>query len=462
MTMWLPSLTDRPGPKYLRIADALSEDIYAGRLAAGDRLPTHRDLAWNLGVTVGTVSRAYAEAERRGLLVGEVGRGSYVKAGARSTATLAMPDPGGPATIELGINKPAAALSSPEFAAAMTALAQSGDLDMLMNYQPHTGRWDHRAAGAEWIARRGLKVDAGQVMLISGAEHGIAAALMGLTDPGDVVLVEELTWSGTRALGSLQRLSLKPVAMDQHGLIPEALDAACRASGARMLYTMPTIHNPTTVLMPADRRAEIAEIARNHGLTIVEDDVYGMLAADAPPPLSAYAPERSIYITSASKSLAPCLRIGYAAVPLDRTGRFTATSRALNWMAPPVEAEILSRWIRSGVADELAERIRADAVARLKVTSRILEGFTFKATPGAFHIWLELPEPWRAQDVVGAARARGVSMTSTELFVPGRAETPHALRISICATRTHAELESGLSAVAELLRQAPEPCLAVA
>ena len=462
MTMWLPSLNDRPGPKYLRIADALSEDIYAGRLAAGDRLPTHRDLAWHLGVTVGTVSRAYAEAERRGLLVGEVGRGSYVKAGARSTATLAMPDPGGPATIELGINKPPAALSAPDFATAMTSLAQSGDLEMLMNYQPHTGRWDHRAAGAEWIARRNLQVDAGQVMLISGAEHGIAASLMGLTDPGDVVLVEELTWSGTRALGSLQRLSLKPVAIDEHGLIPEALDAACRASGARMLYTMPTIHNPTTVLMPAERRAEIAEIARTHGLTIVEDDVYGMLAADAPPPISAYAPERSIYITSGSKSIAPCLRIGYAAVPVDRTGRFTAAARALNWMAPPIEAEIMSRWIRSGTADEMTDRIRTDAVARLRIAERMLAGFSFKATPGGFHIWLSLPEPWRAQDLVAAARDRGVSMTSTELFVPGRAETPHSLRVSICATRTHAELERGLGALVELLRQSPEPCLAVA
>ena len=462
MTMWLPSLNDRPGPKYLRIADALSEDVYAGRMAPGDRLPTHRELAWRLGVTVGTVSRAYAEAERRGLLVGEVGRGSYVKAGARSTATLAMPDAGGPAMIDLGINKPAAALSTPEFATAMTAMAQSGDLETLMNYQPHTGRWDHRAAGAEWIARRNLEVDASQVMLISGAEHGIAAALMGLTDPGDVVLVEELTWSGTRALGSLQRLTLKPVAIDQHGLIPEALDAACRASAARMLYTMPTVHNPTTVVMPAGRREQIAEIARTHGLTIVEDDVYGMLAKDAPPPLSAYAPERSIYITSASKSLAPCFRVGYAAVPLDRTGRFTAAARALNWMAPPIEAEILTRWIRSGVADQVTERIRADAVARLAIAARALEGFTFQATPGGFHLWLDLPEPWRAQDMVGAARERGVSMTSTELFVPGRAETPHAIRISICGTRTHAELRRGLSVVADMLQQSPEPCLAVA
>src|SRR3546814_891334 len=183
---------------------------------------------------------------------------------------------------------------------------------------------------------------------------------MGLTDPGDVVLVEELTWSGVRALASLQRLSLKPVAMDRHGMLPDAFEAACRTSGARMLYTMPTIHNPTTAILPAERRSAIAEIARAYGITIVEDDVYGFLAEDAPPPLAAYAPERTIYITAASKSLAPCLRIGFAAVPADRIGRFSASSRALNWMAPPVSAEIVARWIADGTADLLAERIRSE------------------------------------------------------------------------------------------------------
>ncbi|MEE8272397.1 MAG: PLP-dependent aminotransferase family protein [Alphaproteobacteria bacterium] len=460
--MWLPTLTDRPGPKYLRIADALSEDVYAGRLTAGDRLPTHRDLAWRLGVTVGTVSRAYAEAERRGLLVGEVGRGSFVKAGTRSTATLAMPDPAGPSAIELGINRPPAALSAPEFAAALAELAQSGDLVDLMNYQDHTGRWEHRVAGAAWIGRRGLDVEPERVMLTSGAEHGIAAALMGLTDPGDVVLVEELTWSGTRALASLQRLSLKPVAMDRQGMLPDAFEAACRASGARMLYTMPTIHNPTAAIMPAERRAAIAAIARGYGVTIVEDDVYGMLAEDRPPPLSAFAPERSIYITSASKCLAPCLRVGYAALPEDRIGRFTAAARALNWMAPPVEAEIASRWIRTGTAETLEARVRRDAMARQRVAAEALDGLAYHTVPGSFHLWLALPEPWRTQDLVTAARARGVSITSTELFVPGRAETPHAVRLTVSATRDRAELARGLAVVARVLRQSPEPCLAVA
>ncbi|MGP1393901.1 MAG: PLP-dependent aminotransferase family protein [Inquilinaceae bacterium] len=459
--MWLPKLADRPGPKYMKIADALAEDIYAGRLMAGERLPTHRDLAWTLKVTVGTVSRAYAEAERRGLLVGEVGRGSFVRPGARSSATLAMPGLAESQCLELGINRPPAHLSAPEFATALADLSRSNDLSTLMNYQAHTGRWSHREAGAAWIGRRGLTVQADRVLVTSGAEHAIAAALMGLTDPGDVVMVEDLTWSGTRALAGLQRLTLKPVAMDGQGMLPDAFEAACRATGSRMLYTMPTIHNPTAAIMPLERRRAIAEIARTHGVTIVEDDVYGFLAKD-PPPLSAFAPERSIYILAASKSLAPSLRTGFAAVPPDRIGRFSAAARALNWMAPPIEAEIVARWIADGTADRLAARIRQDVETRQAVAARLLNGFSYQSAPASFHVWLNLPEPWRAQDMVAAARAGGVSVTPTEMFVPGRMETPHAVRLSVSATADLAELEQALSVITGLLRQTPEPCLAVA
>lgn len=461
-TMWIPAVAERPGPKYLRIADALAEDIYSGRLKAGDRLPTHRDLAWRLGVTVGTVSRAYAEAERRGLVVGEVGRGSFVRPGARSAATLDMPHMGAPLSIEMGINRPPAHLGAPEFARALEELSRAPNLGDLMNYQAHTGRWEHRVAGAAWISRRGLQVEADNVMVTSGAEHAIAAALMGLTDPGDTVMVEELTWSGTRALSSLQRLLLKPVPMDEQGMLPDAFEAACKTSGARMLYTMPTLHNPTAAVMPIERRAEIAEIARTYGITIVEDDVYGFLEADAPAPLSTFAPERSIYITAASKSIAPCSRVGYAAVPSDRIGRFSAAARALNWMAPPITAEIISRWIQNGTADIVADRIRRDSAQRQAVAREELAGFDFATTQNSFHVWLHLPEPWRAQDLVAAATAQGVSLTSTELFVPGRAETPHAVRVSVSSTHDIDELRRGLRILTRVLRRQPAPCLAVA
>ncbi|WP_366655819.1 PLP-dependent aminotransferase family protein [Fodinicurvata sp. EGI_FJ10296] len=459
---WLPAIADRPGPKYLRIADALAEDIYSGRLAAGDRLPTHRELAWRLSVTVGTVSRAYSEAERRGLIVGEVGRGSFVRPGARSSQTLDMPGIAAPRLIELGVNRPPAHLGKAEMSAALVRLAGDPRLSDLMNYQAHTGAWDHREAGAAWVARRGVSHPASNVLLTSGAEHAIASALMGLTDPGDTILVEGLTWSGVRALASLHRLSLKPVAMDAEGLIPEAFEAACRVSGARLLYCMPTIHNPTTAYMPAERREAIAGIARKYGVTIIEDDVYGFLPDDPTPALSAYAPERCIYITAASKCVAPGMRVGFAALPSDRIGRFSAASRALNWMAPPAMAEIVSGWIRDGTADELASRIRADVKRRQAIATRLLDGLSYQTHPAAFHVWLELPEPWRGGDVVRMARNRGLSMTATEMFVPGRGEPPHALRVTVSATRDDAELEAGLSVLRDIIESRPEPCLAVA
>lgn len=460
--MWLPTLSHRPGPKYLRIADALAEDVYAGRLAVGDRLPTHRDLAWKLGVTVGTVSRAYSEAERRGLVVGEVGRGSFVRAGARSQATLAMPDDGGPQMIDLGMNRPPVRLAEPEFAAALTRLAQTPKLGSLLNYEAHTGRWSHRAAGAAWIGRRGLEVRTDTVLLTSGAEHAIAAALMALADPGDTVLVEELTWSGTRALASLLRLVLKPVPMDGEGVLPDAFEAACRTSGARLFYCMPTIHNPTTAVIPAARRQALAEIARAHDITIIEDDVYGFLAEGAPPPLAAYAPERTIYITAASKSVAPALRVGFAALPEDRIGRFSAAARATNWMAPALLAELFARWVEDGTADLIARRIRNESAARQRLAAELLAGCACAADPNGFHLWLHLPEPWRAQDFVTAARQRGVSLSATELFVPGRVPTPHAVRVALSAPEDRDVLARGLVLLAGLLRQPPDPCLAEA
>lgn len=460
--MWMPSLENRQGPKYLRIVEAMADDIEAGRLPVGERLPTHRDLAWKLGVTVGTVSRAYAEGERRGLLVGEIGRGSFVQAGARSARGLAMPDEGGPQAIELGLNWPPPAVAPAEIAEALTELAASATLGDLLGYQPHAGRWPHRVAGAQWLACRGLDVPPDRVLVTSGAQHAICATLMALTEPGETILTESLTWPGTRALANLLQLTLKPVEMDEAGVLPDAFEAACRANGARLFYTMPTLHNPTTVTLPEDRRQGIARIAARYGITIIEDDVYGMLPADAPPALAAFAPERTIYITATSKSLSPSLRVGFVALPEDRILRFSAAGRAINWMAPPMMAEIVARWILDGRVDTLTEKIRDDAKARQAIAARCLDGFAYAMAPGSFHAWLSLPEPWRAPEVVAAGRVRGLALTATELFVPARSEAPHCMRVSLTAPSTHGDLERGLTTLAALLRDRPDPCLAEA
>ena len=258
MTNWLPDLSRHNGPRYRAIAEALAEDVRGGRLAAGTRLPTHRDLAWKLRLTIGTVSRAYAEAERRGLIAGEVGRGTYVR-----HPTGVVPDamPGDilgetqdPDFIDLTINRPSAAGEEEAIAAALQGLAADPDLVRLLDYQAPAGRREDRVAGAAFLERCGLATTPEQVVMTAGGQHAMACVIAALTQPGDTLAAEALTYPGLRALARLLQLRLVPIAMDEQGLVPDALEAACRAAPVRALYTMPTLHNPTTATMPVARR----------------------------------------------------------------------------------------------------------------------------------------------------------------------------------------------------------------
>jgi len=270
MTIWQPDLQNLKGPDYQRLADAIRRDIEAGRLQPGDRLPPQRDLADTLAMTLGTVTRAYQTAARRGLVAGEVGRGTYV-----------LVPPGaedGDGLLDLSLNAipPHAYLSElaarldPPLGARRTAL---------LEYPPRGGHDDHREAGAEWIARRSVHVSPSQVLTTVGAQHGLLIALSATTSPGDAILVEELTYTGVITAARMLGLKPVPVAIDAEGLRPDALDTVARTSGARTLVIQPSLHNPTGVTMTPRRRREIIHAIHRHGLSVVEDDTYGFLNA---------------------------------------------------------------------------------------------------------------------------------------------------------------------------------------
>src|SRR5262245_43570762 len=347
MTMWQPKLKDRPEPLYLALADALAEDVSAGRLDEGVRLPTHRDLAQSLGVTVGTVSRGYAEAARRGLVSGEVGRGTFVRASA--------PDRRGgrSGVLDLSLNHPPVLASEPArlgLKSALLALAGRADMGALLDYPADGGNASHREAGAEWIRRAGVDASPDRVLVCNGSQHALMTVLATLFRPGDLILTEALTYPGVKAAALLLRLRLQGVALDADGLRPDALEAACRAGGARGLYCVPTLHNPTASVMPEARREELADIARRYQVSIVEDDIHALLPDERPRPLAALVPEATCYVTSTSKTLAPSLRIGYVLGPGGWTERLAAGIRATTWSASPLTAELVSAWIRDGTA----------------------------------------------------------------------------------------------------------------
>jgi len=456
VTTWTPEIATRGGPVYLSIADAIAEDLGTGRLAPGARLPTHRDLAGRLGVTVGTVSRAYAEAARRGLVSGEVGRGTFVRA--RFGDVVPAPSAGEPSVVDLRMNHPPPPPGGLRavLQATLSGVASRPDLAGLMAYPPGAGAASHRSAGADWIRRSGHDVRAEDVLVCSGGQHAMTIVFASLLKAGDLVLTESLTYPGMRTLAALLHLRLQGLAMDEHGVKPEALDAACRGGGAKALYCLPTIQNPTAAVVPAERRREIARIAGSHGLVVVEDDIHALLPRPPLAPISSFAPEISYYVTSTSKSLAPGLRVGYLAAPPGTAERMAAAIRATTWMAAPLLAEIASSWIKDGTADRVLEGRRAEAAARQEIARTTLAGARYQAHPFGYHLWLGLKEPWTGEAFAAHALHRGVAVTPSGVFAVGHGPPPAAVRVCLGGPRSRAELEKGLRLLIEAVETPPD------
>ncbi|MGB8840344.1 MAG: PLP-dependent aminotransferase family protein [Aliidongia sp.] len=456
MTIWQPDLTRFPGPRYRAIAEALAADLREGRLRPGDRLPTHRDLAWHLRVTVGTVSRAYAEAARRGLVDGEVGRGTFIREPASAPAP---PVRGGHEPINLAQGHPVPGREAILLGDALRDIAATADLADLLHYQMHNGRFDDRVAAAAWLRAGGVPAEPERVIVTAGAQHSISAILSALTSPSDIVATEAMTYPGFKAAAQLHHLRIEAIAVDHEGLLPDALAAACRAAPIRLLYCSPNLCNPLAGVLSLDRRHAIVEIARRHDVILIEDDVYGFLI-DRPPSLAELAPERVLHVSSLSKCLAPGLRIGFIAAPGGLLERVMMAMRASIWMAPPLMAELTTRWIRSGEAARLATEKRHEAAYRLGL-ARALFGNHCALPAAAYHFWLPLPDGWRDGDFVAEALRRGVAVTPGTAFSVNRTPPLNGVRICISPPETADEVERGLKILAGLLAEAPDTLLSI-
>lgn len=453
MTIWSPRIEDS-GPVYLAITRALEADIRSGRLRAGDRLPPHRELAESLGVNVGTVSRAYAEARRRGLVRGEVGRGTFVQPPGSLPfgAAIAAPDEAGP--IDLATNVPLRD-PAPDLAAALRELAAAPDLDARVAYGDPAGSAEVRRAGAAWLTGLGVPVTPDRVVVCAGAQHAILTALACVVGPGEVVLAEALTYPGFLGAARMLGLRVRGVALDPHGLVPESLEALCQSERPRLLYCMPALQNPTAVRLGAERRRRIAEIARRHDLVLVQDDVQSGLVDDPEPSLASLAPERVLTIASLSKNFVPGLRIAFLGGAQLDTDRAREVVWSSIWMASAIGAEIARRWIEDGTGHAVLARRRTEMQARHALARQILAGTSYVSQAGSHHLWLPLPPPWSTASFTSELARRGVKVSASDAFLAQRAEAPRAVRVSISGPYTRARLEQGLRALRRLLDEGP-------
>ena len=443
---WIPTISELQGPLYQRIVGALESDIASGRLVRGQQLPTQRALARALGCDLTTVTRAYSEARRKGLIEAQVGRGSFVS----ETTVRPAAQRAAAVRIDLSMNVPPHPLEAQldeRILQGLEAIRQRSGLTAFLNYLPPGGSDRERQIATNWLRARVPEAVAERMVIYPGTQTILFNLLMQLAGRGDVVLTEALTFPGMKAAAARLGVRLVGVAMDKQGVLPDALKAACRAHKPKAVYLIPTLHNPTTATIPPERRAAIAAILRAAGTILIEDDAYGLLDPSARP-IANLIPERTYLATTLSKCIAPALRVSYLLTPdVLAQEEMRARLQAAAQMPPPLMVALATYWIESGIAERVIAAIRSEATGRQQLAARALKGLTFSAGRAGHHLWLTLPSEWRRENFVAYLLRNGLAVVGSNAFAVS-ANAPHAVRVSLGAARNRAELVEGLEVLA--------------
>lgn len=416
--------------RYKAVVDRYAQAIRSGQLPAGSRLPTHRTLAAGERISLATATRVYRELEEMGLVSGETGRGTFVR-------DLSLPPGHGvdqqvvaADVVDLNFNYPSLPEQGDALREALRQLAMAGDIDSHLRYQPHAGRLAERDIIARHLTCQHFAPDAENVLIVNGAQHGLAVTVMGLLRPGDVVAVDALTYSGFKALAALYHLELAAIPCRPEGPDLQALHTLCQQRRVRAVYTMPTLHNPLGWVLNTGQRQALADLARQHDLLIIEDAAYARLVSRPPPPVISYAPERTVYVTGFSKNIATGLRVGVVISPPRYRPEIERAIRATTWNTPTLISSLICAWIEDGTVARFEMQKRQDARQRQQVAREVLCGLPVVSHPDSYFVWLPLGEESRADRLANALMERRISVSTADPFCVS-ATIPQALRIAL-------------------------------
>lgn len=447
------------GLRYRILSGRIAEMIRAGTFAQGEKLPTHRQLSFDLGVTPGTVSKAYADLARIGLVTGRVGGGTFVRSDLEAPDRATFRTYSGKAAelIDMSVNLAIPLDIATPFRAALDVLGRDPQsLANLQNYAPETGYEEHRIAGARWIGHGVFEAQPERIVITNGAQHALFCSLLALVRQGDVVATDRFTYPGLIAACRALGVRLVGLDYDNEGLTPEALETACRLYKIAALYCTPTIQNPTTGVMSLRRREDIARICVLEDILILEDQAHAVLVEDRPPPLAQFAPDHALILSSLSKAVASGLRAGFVHAPERLVPRIGAMVRSSCWMATPLPLDLATHWISTGLAFEILARQRQEIRRRKALVAPLLRAVRYRTHPDSSHFWIETQEPWRASEVCAHLRRNGCIVASAEPFAVDRDRSGQFVRASVSLLADDdAQLLAGFSTLARTL-EAPE------
>ena len=458
-TKWLDGIDLTGRAKFRALADHILAAIENDTLVVGDRLPPVRELAWTLGVTPGTVARAYAQLTDAGQLEAVVGRGTFVaprrrpvtddvwgRTTARDDSTINLFSPRLP---DMG-----------QVAAVRDALraVADGPLPDLVDYPDREAFQPAREAVVAWLSDVAIgPVGHQDVVLCHGGQNAISLVLQAaLRAPQPTILVEDLSYAGFRRAAEMLRIAVVGVPSDEHGLIPSEIERLARRTGAAMLCTSPEVHNPTGLHTPRARREEIVAACRRAGeVQILEDDCYRIGPARAPG-YRALWPGGAWYVSSISKTITPALRIGFAVAA---EGRYADLRRAAEYgffgLARPL-AEVARIILADPRTRDTVARVHDRIGDYVRAAVNVLGGHDLKWSDSTPYLWLTLPRGWRASEFTLAAGRAGIQLRSAEEFTLREGRSPHAVRIAVNGQIPLERFEHALATLRDLLDNPPE------
>ncbi|SNZ05676.1 PLP-dependent aminotransferase family protein [Cohaesibacter gelatinilyticus] len=450
---WLPDLSKREGPLYQALADQLANDIASGRLEVGTRLPPQRALAWELGCTHGTVTRAYERAEKMGLVQGEIGRGTYVKGHETLPSPLSPPANQG-AELDFARNFSLPHLD-PDLSAALGYLSSQSGLNSLLNYVPADGLLRHKEAGAFFFRHFAVTCSVEDVLVTSGAQHGLQVVLQSLFREGDYLAVDELSYPNLISASHRLGVRLVPVRRDCEGMSADHLQDLCKRRSITGLMVLPNVHNPTGEQLSRSRFEALADIAERFDLPVIEDDPYSALMQGHKQSLTQLIPNRVCAIGTTSKIVGGGLRTGFLYAPSRYRAKLVRAIADTSWMASPILAEIAKYWIEQGEMERTLERKRKILQQRHKIAKQALGQAAF-LLPDRLSCWLELPDHWNPAVLELEAERHGISLLGSHHFVVGNSQAPKAVRLALGTVADDEKFSKGLKLLSTIIQHNPE------
>ena len=435
---------------YTALVDDIAADISAGRLKAGERLPPQRQFAYEKGIAASTAARVYAELLRRGLVVGEVGRGTFVAGQAPLPALRVEPFDG---RIDLEFNFPTMPDQAALIARSLSHWQQPEALAAAMAPVTQRRLAEAGRVSAEFFASDHWRPRPENFLFAGSGRQSIAAAVSALVPVGGRLAVEALTYPMIKGIAARLGVTLVPIAMDEDGMRPDALAKAHKSGAVSAVYLQPVMQNPLGTTMSEARRDEMLRLVRKLDLIIIEDLIYGFLA-DVPP-LAAQAAERTIMVDSLSKRLAPGIAVGFLHVPPPLRDRLAVTLRTGTWSVTSLALAAGMRLLADGTAAEITRRKRMEGLARQAMVAECLAPHRMHTDPRSYHVWLELPEGWRAEALTAAAGRAGIAITPASTFAVAPGHSPNAVRLAL-GLPGRDDLRRALTRLAALLAARPE------